>query len=374
MTVLNVPNYIYYTGNGGTTSFPFPYKAYATSNIKVYKITSTGTVLQTSGYSLSYSNIQNGCNVVFTSAPASGTTIYIERTLNEEQTTDIPTGGAFLESVVEGMADFCTMLIQQLSWKVKRSVKVPISSSAVDIELPGADDGKLLGWDAVGNIVNISGTSNAYITPYMLTVLAGVSTIPQLVEEAGVSTYTDIETEIAPYTATGDILYRNALGNIVPLAIPVWYTEAAQKIAQVAHYQTAAGTTTAAVIPFDDTIPQITEGAEFMSLAITPKDASNILYIETNMGLATSNTDYSTVALFKDSGASAISAIGLISYEPRLTYFKYAMVAGTTSAITFSVRSGTAGGNILYMNSNYTGTRLYGGVGFSSITITEVSA
>jgi hypothetical protein len=38
------------------------------------------------------------------------------------------------------------------------------------------------------------------------------------------------------------------------------------------------------------------------------------------------------------------------------------------------VRSGTAGGNILYMNSNYTGTRLYGGVGFSSITITEVSA
>jgi len=149
MTVLTVPNFIYYLGDGGTTSFPFPYKAFADENIKVYQIVGPTTTLLTSGYSLSYTNIQNGCDVVFSSAPASGTTIYIERELDEEQTTDLPTGGAFLESVIEGAFDFLTMLVQQLSSKVSRAIKMSVSSGKTDIDFPDPAANNVIGWNSL---------------------------------------------------------------------------------------------------------------------------------------------------------------------------------------------------------------------------------
>ena len=149
MTVLNVPNFKYYAGDGGTTSFPFPYKAFAEANIKVYRVVGNITTLLVGGYSLSYTNIQNGCDVVFSTAPASGTTIYIERELDEEQTTDLPTGGAFLESVIEGAFDFITMLIQQLSRKVSRAIKMSVASGKTDIEFPSPAANNVIGWDSL---------------------------------------------------------------------------------------------------------------------------------------------------------------------------------------------------------------------------------
>ena len=47
----------------------------------------------------------------------------------------------------------------------------------------------------------------------------------------------------------------------------------AGSVLQVVQTQTGAVATTTVTIPFDDTIPQITEGAEFITLAITPKSS-----------------------------------------------------------------------------------------------------
>ena len=44
---------------------------------------------------------------------------------------------------------------------------------------------------------------------------------------------------------------------------------------QTVSYQTGAVATGTTIIPFDDTIPQITEGNEFMTLAITPRSATS---------------------------------------------------------------------------------------------------
>jgi hypothetical protein len=149
MTVLNVPNYISYQGDGGTSVFPFPYKFFESSNIHVYKLSGTTTVPVTTGYSLSYINPANGCNVVFTTPPASGTTVYIERELDEEQTVDLPTGGAFLESVIEGAGDYAVMLIQQLSHKIARALKMPVASGKVGIDFPLPSSNKVIGWDSL---------------------------------------------------------------------------------------------------------------------------------------------------------------------------------------------------------------------------------
>lgn len=146
-------------------------------------------------------------------------------------------------------------------------------------------------------------------------------------------------------------------------------------IVQIVNTQTGALASGSGTIPIDNTIPQNTEGNEFMTLAITPTSASNKLLIDVNfMGGELSNTDdHHTVALFQDSTANALAstiadnyAIGASSVN-----FTHYMTAGTTSSTTFKVRAGATVGS-MYMNG-FTGIgQIYGGVAVSSITITEI--
>ena len=59
----------------------------------------------------------------------------------------------------------------------------------------------------------------------------------------------------------------------------------------------------------DDSIPQNTEGDEYMTLAITPKSVTNKLKIEVVAVLSNSSaaTHSMLVALFQDAGANAIA-------------------------------------------------------------------
>jgi hypothetical protein len=150
----------------------------------------------------------------------------------------------------------------------------------------------------------------------------------------------------------------------------------ASEVVQVVHTQTGAVSTTSTTIPFDDTIPQNTEGAEFMTLAITPTNASNLLYIDVNLFATTTNSVFAVVALFQDTTADALAATG--SFQPTSTAgqhisFKHKMTAGTTSATTFKVRAGPHAASTLTFNGQ-SGGRIWGGVAASTITITEVLA
>ena len=136
----------------------------------------------------------------------------------------------------------------------------------------------------------------------------------------------------------------------------------------------ATGTT---LIPSDDTIPQITEGDQYMSLAITPTSAASILEITVQgvfeMGTADRNQ---TMALFRDAVADALAAVTPyrnVSRDRNIMGLTHWMIAGTTSAITFRVRSGAnASGTNTFNGSG--GARLMGGVMNSFITIKEYAA
>ena len=133
-----------------------------------------------------------------------------------------------------------------------------------------------------------------------------------------------------------------------------------------------SGTTT---FPFDDTIPQITEGVEFLTASITPKSVANKLKIEVHLTIASSISGWTSAALFQDSTADAISgSIGADSVATRTIEHTivYWMDAGTTASTTFSVRAGTAGAGTTYMNGNTLAKM--GGKLHSSITITEYAA
>jgi len=145
----------------------------------------------------------------------------------------------------------------------------------------------------------------------------------------------------------------------------------AKSLAQIQTFQTGAVATGSTALPFDDTIPQITEGDQFLSLAIIPTNASSTLEIDINMVLASTGSNNMTIALFQDATANALAASQLFvnGTSPSPVSFKHVMTAGTTSSTTFKVRAGATGGTQTLNGSG--GARLMGGVMSSRITIKE---
>jgi hypothetical protein len=144
---------------------------------------------------------------------------------------------------------------------------------------------------------------------------------------------------------------------------------------QVVSTQTGAEAHTTGAIPADDTIPQNTEGAEFMTRSITPTSATNNLIISVTFFGASSAADVVIAALFQDSTAGALAAgfmYASVAGDILQITFTHTMAAGTTSATTFKVRGGTNGGSTLTFNGSGSARKL-GGVLASSIIITEVS-
>ena len=150
----------------------------------------------------------------------------------------------------------------------------------------------------------------------------------------------------------------------------------AGSVLQVVNFQTGAVATGTTTIPMDNTIPQNTEGNEYMTLAITPKSATSNLYILVSAVISNSALNEQTSALFVDTTANALAAIteridaGSGVYTVSLTYY---VAAASTSSRTYKVRSGGNNPGTTTFNGQV-GVRLFGGVASSSITITEIAA
>ncbi len=147
-------------------------------------------------------------------------------------------------------------------------------------------------------------------------------------------------------------------------------------IVQRVSTQTGAVATGTTALPIDDTIPQIAEGDQYMSLAITPKNTANKLKIDIVFFGTGTNVAPLGVALFQDSTSDALAA-GYTSVATsgaeQCIKFTHTMSAGTVSATTFKVRAGQSAGTTTTFNGT-AGGRIFGGVLTSSITITEYSS
>lgn len=133
--------------------------------------------------------------------------------------------------------------------------------------------------------------------------------------------------------------------------------------------------TGATIIPFDDTIPQSTEGDQYLSQTITPRTATSTLDIEAVINMANSAGATGirlTAALFQDSIANALACGAVFTSDTRnkQVIVKYSMTSGTTSPITFKVRAGGNLAGTTTINGSL-GSREYGGVFISSLKITE---
>jgi hypothetical protein len=171
------------------------------------------------------------------------------------------------------------------------------------------------------------------------------------------------------------VVYDFANGRFYIYSIAIGGTTGQGALVQVVNTQDGEVATGTTLIPMDDTIPQNTEGDEYMTLAITPKNASNILEIEVRAFISSSaGSGYYSAALFQDATASALaSSIDIFTTTDDLVgvSFKHRMVAGTTSSTTFKVRAGADVAGTITFNG-FAGARKHGGVLASSITINEI--
>jgi hypothetical protein len=227
-------------------------------------------------------------------------------------------------------------------------------------------------------LTNKSLTSPTLTTP----TVSGAITFPDGVRQtfnpdgtnAGLNVGSQAGDPSAP--SNGDLWYDSTANEMTARINGANVALGASEVVQVVHTQTGAVSTTTTTIPFDDTIPQNTEGAEFMTLAITPTNTNNLLYIDVDIFATTTNSVFTIVALFQDTTADALAATG--SFQPTSTagqaiHLRHKMTAGTTSATTFKVRLGPHAASTLTFNGQ-SGGRIFGGVAASTITITEVLA
>lgn len=130
-----------------------------------------------------------------------------------------------------------------------------------------------------------------------------------------------------------------------------------------------------AQIPLDDSIPQITEGTQFLAVTITPRNAASTLVVEGDVTFSTSNVATITAAIHQNSAADAIAAVPF-SAPGNNDYFmriRHSFVANTVAAISIQLRLGGSGATTIHMNGSTTGTRRYGGVAASSLSVTEIA-
>jgi hypothetical protein len=134
--------------------------------------------------------------------------------------------------------------------------------------------------------------------------------------------------------------------------------------------RTTAGTTDSQ-IPNDDTIPQSSEGAEFITATITPTSTTTTLVIRV-IAHVDPGTNPAIGALFKDSDSDALSSAYIDNGPAVVMEIRYEMTSGTTSQITFKFRLGTTSGfGDVGINGNETGSRRLGGSLRSYIEIVE---
>lgn len=148
------------------------------------------------------------------------------------------------------------------------------------------------------------------------------------------------------------------------------------KIVDYDYAENTGNPTGTTVVPFDTTIPQITEGNEFLNITYTPADAANILVVEAEVHVSHTAGGQCAVSLFSNPTANALktaadhfSAAGAIIQ----VYLLHRMVAGTTSPIDFRVRAGTQLAGTMVLNGVNGPVDVYGSALVSWIRVTELA-
>jgi len=187
---------------------------------------------------------------------------------------------------------------------------------------------------------------------------------------------------LSPMTTNGDLITR-AVGVNSRLAIgtsgqvltvvgglPSWATPSSS-VLQIVSVSNVAFSSSAATTPFDDTIPQSSEGVQVLTVNITPSNNTSKLVVQGVIMASCPSADSLITSLFSG-GVNAIYAnmiaVGAGQLETIDVLHKF--TPGSTSTLTMSIRVGCVVGAGINFNGDG-GGRKFGGVSTCWMVITE---
>ena len=388
-----------YENDGVTTQFAWTFKVYDADDLLVTHQSEDMLVNTVLIYGVDFDVDVVGADaggMVTTFGAYTDGRITITRATPVEQGLNLENQGAFFSQDIMRALDKIVMMMQDF---VFNSVTRALTLRPGDPDPGGA-------YDAGGNRITngIAGTTNSdFVIKSQLdaAVVAagnvptpGAGNVGKWLKATGASAWawtTIVLADISDMSANGRTLVTQTFANMkVSLGLnnvdntadaskPVSTAQAAAILAGDSKTLIAQNTvdfpnvaSNAATTPADNTIPQIGEGFEYMSITWTPTSASSILEITGIAIVANSGGTTIAVALHRDAVANALktfpvtpSAANFMCAVP----FRHVMAAGGTSLITFRIRIGGNSGTTTFNGT--AGAQLFGGVSGSHITVKE---
>jgi len=179
---MTIPNNLFrwrYTATAGDTTFQYTNKILVDDDLAVY-LNGTLKTLNTD-YTVTSSGEPTGGNVVFAMGLAEDDDVLITKDgVDFTQDTDYVENDSFPAEAHEDALDKLTLLCQKIWDYVRRSVKVPITSSLTDLEFPDPEAGTVIAWngseDGFMN-VTLSGIGGISDEAYSSTTWDGVADV-----------------------------------------------------------------------------------------------------------------------------------------------------------------------------------------------------
>ena len=128
------------------------------------------------------------------------------------------------------------------------------------------------------------------------------------------------------------------------------------------------------LMPHSSNAPTNTDGDEYMSVTITPKQIGSTIKVEAIWYGSTASISNFSVALFRDSEVDAVAAVARdsVATRPMSIPIGYEMVATSLDPITFKVRAGSnSAGNTNFNGAN--NAQIFTGVAGSFISVKEIA-
>lgn len=129
MTVNTTNSTVDYSGNGVTATFPIPYRFFQDSDIQAFTVVDATTFRTDLTLGVNFtltgagSPTVNGTFTMLTGPIPVGTTLWIKRIMQLQQTTDIVNQGPFFPEIHENVFDRLVMQVQQVAYDVSLSVR-----------------------------------------------------------------------------------------------------------------------------------------------------------------------------------------------------------------------------------------------------------
>uniref|UniRef100_A0A6M3KFK8 Putative tail protein n=1 Tax=viral metagenome TaxID=1070528 RepID=A0A6M3KFK8_9ZZZZ len=161
MTVASENNRVSYSASIGTGPYPYTWKILASDELLVYD--GDTLLTETTHYTVSGVGTDAGGNVTLTYTPTATNTILIVDAPAYTQETDYTENDPFPAAAHENALDKLTRLCLRLKEAISRTIKVTITSSLTEVELPIPSAGQIIGWNSTAtgmtnyNMADVSG-------------------------------------------------------------------------------------------------------------------------------------------------------------------------------------------------------------------------